>query len=183
MSSLCRIGNMNVPGHGLKVVGGMEIKSSDLSGETSATAQVSKGIKAKTLRVSCTVAFRDRDKLQQLIRLSEQKASGGDLAVHTIVNRTAEVSGIRQVQFAQSVGWSEMDTLKAWTVSFTLREYHSVPEKKEQREKPKAVKKQTSEGVAVTTEGAGPEAAPEEEMGIIESAFSYLDDLLAPDTE
>ena len=144
MSAYLRLGSFNVPGYGLQVTGDLEIRTEDLSGETSGSDLVSKGVKPKTLTVSLNIRFENEKDLRSLVRVAEARGSNGSLTVYTIVNRTANAAGMRQVQFTDHVRWAEQEGVRAWSVSFTLREYLSVPERVEQREKSPATVSQTS---------------------------------------
>lgn len=161
--NVLRLGSYAVPGYDLKVNTAMEIKTADMSGETSSTDQASKGIKPKKLTVSCKIKFSDTDDLSKLYRKAEAKANDGDLVVYTITNRTANAIGVRQVRFSGSVNASEDERLKQWNVSFSLVEYHSVPERVEQREEKAEDVTQTNEGTAVTASTTQETAEPTEE--------------------
>lgn len=135
MNTFLRLGSYNVPGYGLKVKGGMEIFEEEISGETSGTDTAHKGIKAKTLAVSLNIMFKDESKLQELIRTLEAKDGNGEMKVYTVANLTANAGGITQVSCCERVEWDEQEGKRAWSVTFKLREYLSVPEKVEQRQK------------------------------------------------
>lgn len=154
MNTFLRLDDFNVPGFGLRVSGDLEIKTADLSGETSGTATAEKGVKPKKLRVSCSIAFTEARALRELIRIAEAKDEDGTLHIYTVANLTANAAGVRQAQFCDHVQWQEVDGLAAWSVSFTLREHMSVPERVETRQKPqqKAVEQQ-SDGQSVQPEG------------------------------
>ena len=144
-----RLGDFNVPGYGLSVTGDLEIRTEDLSGETSATDSAEKGVKPKALTVSLSIRFADEQDLRDLIRVAEAKNSDGSMKIYTVTNRTANAAGVRQVRFTDHVRWQEQDGLQAWSVSFTLREYLSVPERVEQREAQASTEAQASEGKVV----------------------------------
>lgn len=152
--NLMRLGSFTVPGYDLRVNTAMEIKTEDLSGETSATDQASKGIKPKKLTVSLKIRFRNATDLTDLYRVAEAKDTNGDLKVYTIANRTANAIGVRQVRFTQSVNAAEDEMLRQWNVSFTLVEQLSVPEQMEQRENKSADVAQSNPGSDVTGENA-----------------------------
>jgi hypothetical protein len=154
MSAYLRLGDFNVPGYGLQVNGNLDIRTEDLSGETSGSDQVEKGVKPKRLTVSLNIRFRHQADLNALVRVAEKRGANGDLAIHTIVNRTANAAGIRQVQFTDTLSWTELDGLLAWTVSFTLREYLSVPERVEQRQAAANTVQQTSAATPVAENAA-----------------------------
>ncbi|MBI9109918.1 DNA-binding protein [Maridesulfovibrio ferrireducens] len=154
MNTFLRLGDYNVPGYGLKVSGGMEIYDEELSGETSGTDVVNKGIKAKNLNVSLNIKFKDQDKLRELIQVLETKDENGEMKIYTIANRTANMGGIRQVRCTSSVGWDEQETVRAWSVSFSLREHLSVPERVEQREKGVAAVIKSEDGINSTSDSS-----------------------------
>ncbi len=152
MNTFLRLGNYNVPGYNLNVSGGMEIWDEEISGETSGTDVVNKGIKAKTLSVSLSIRFKDKDKLRELIRVLETKEPNGEMKIYTIANRTANMGGITQVRCSSSVGWKEESQIRAWSVSFSLREHLSVPERVEQQQKGVAAISEGEEGIVSTAE-------------------------------
>jgi hypothetical protein len=84
------------------------------------------------------------------MRVAEAK-DGGELRIYTIANPTANAVGVRQVQFSDNVRAADVDGLRAWDVSFTLREIKSVPELAEQREPKAEAVAQTSTASAVQT--------------------------------
>ncbi|MBI9080465.1 MAG: DNA-binding protein [Pseudodesulfovibrio sp.] len=163
--SFMRLNDFNVPGYALKVGGSMDIRTSDASGETSSTDEVDKGTKGKSLAVSLSIKFKDEADLKKLIRVSEAKTKGTRV-IYTVTNRTANVAGIRQARFAEQVSFQEMDGLRAWSVSFTLKEYLSNPERVEQREEKPAPVAQTSEGTATE------EVRPAETAKAVEEAVT-----------
>lgn len=149
MTEYLQLGGFNVPGYNLTVKGELEIRTEDLSGETSGTARVDKGVKPKKLIVSTNIRYKDATQLRELIRVIEARGDNGEGRVYNITNREANVAGIKQVRISDRFSWKPISGLKAWAVSFTLREYLSVPEKVEKREiTPKAVA-QKSEGKKV----------------------------------
>ncbi|WP_319780785.1 hypothetical protein [Maridesulfovibrio sp.] len=151
MNNFLRLGSYNVPGYNLKVTGGMEIYEEDLSGETSGTDTAHKGIKPKTLSVSLNIRFKDDTKLQKLISVLETKDSTGEMQVYTIANLTANAGGITQVKCFERVEWTEQENLRAWSVTFKLREHLSVPEKVELRQKGAAAVVENESGQATGT--------------------------------
>ena len=50
MSTYLRLGDFNVPGYGLQVNGNLEIRTEELSGETSGSDQVSKSVLPSPLK-------------------------------------------------------------------------------------------------------------------------------------
>ncbi|WP_419787301.1 DNA-binding protein [Pseudodesulfovibrio sp.] len=177
--NLLRLNDYNVPGHQLIIGGSMPIKAADASGETSSTDEVDKGTKAKKLTVSLVIKFQDMADLKQLTRVAEAKTNG-ERKVYTITNSTANAMGIRQVRFAENFSAQEKDGLRAWDVSFTLKEYLSNPERVEQREKKPEPVAQTSDGTT-TKENKPAETAQavEEPATFIEKVLKVIDEALA----
>ena len=151
MNTFLRLGNYNVPGYNLKVTGGMEIYEEDLSGDTSGTDTAHKGIKPKTLSVTLNIKFKEESQLQELIRVLEAKDSTGEMKVYTVANLTANAGGITQVKCCERVEWVEQENLRAWSVTFKLREHLSVPEKVELRQKGAAAVVENESGQATGT--------------------------------
>ncbi len=155
MNTFLRLDDYIAPGYGLQVTGDMEIRTADLSGETSATARVDQGVKPKTLSVSLTVPYVEQESLRKLVRIAEARDADGSLHIYRVANATANVAGVRQARFTDHVRWREMEGAAAWAVTFTLREHASAPERVEQREAAKTATAQTSRGATVTSgEGA-----------------------------
>lgn len=178
MNSILRLGDYNVPGYSLNVTGNMDIRTSDASGETSSTDEVDKGTKGKTLTVALNILFSREADLRGLIRVAEAK-DNGSRRIYTIANATANAAGIRQVRFAERVTWQEQEGLRAWAVSFTLREYLSNPERVEQREEKTATVAQTSDGTATESERPAETAATVEQPATgLERLLQRVDDFL-----
>ncbi|MBC17023.1 Nucleoid DNA-binding protein [Pseudodesulfovibrio profundus] len=178
--SLLRLDNYNMPGHELKIGASMDIRTTDASGDTSGTDEVENGFKPKKITVSLVIKAIDASDLTELTRVAEAKTNG-ERKIYTIVNKTANAMGIRQVRFAENFSVREKDGLRAWDISFTLKEYQSNPERVEQREpKPEPVA-QVSEGTSTVTDTAALKKAEQEiqEMGLVEHALYYLDKVLA----
>lgn len=149
MREFLQLDNFNVPGYALTVSGELEIRTEDLSGETSSTSRVDKGVKPKRLNVSTNIRTKDKNDLSRLIAVLEARGEHGEGKVYNITNRDANVAGIKQVRVTDRVSWKPISGLRAWNVTFTLREYLSVPEKVEQREKKPEKVAQKSEGKPV----------------------------------
>ncbi len=178
MRTYLRRCNFNVPGYGLKVNGDLEIRTDELSGETSGSDTVNKGVKPKTLTVSLNIRFIDEADLRDLVRVAQAGKSNGDLVVYTIVNRTANAAGIRQVSFTDHFRWTEQEGPRAWSVSFTLREYLSVPERVEQRGKAANTVGQTSKAAPVAADGETAASATATPMTNFEKLLARVEEML-----
>ncbi len=137
----------------LNATGSLRIESADLSGQSSSTDKAHNGFKPKTLAFTGLIPYTQADWLQALMKLAEATASGGQLKTYRIVNDTAAAFGVRQVQFSEGVSAREGDSIRAWTVQFTLTEYLSNPERVENRQAAKATAAQSASGQAVAAPG------------------------------
>lgn len=118
---------------GMKVSLGMQFKDKDQSGQTSSATSSEQGTKAKELTVTGLIPFKREADLTALFALASSNGEGGERHVYRIGSLLARSVKIRQVKFVGRVSADEQDGQMAWRVSFTLREYNSVPEKREQR--------------------------------------------------
>lgn len=152
MSKFLMLDGYSLPGFGLMVQGALQIKNEDLSGETSSTSTVNKGVKPKTFTVSLRVKYEDAADLKQLTAKAEARDSGDRMRVYACVNDTVNAMGVRQVQFTERFAVNESDGPRCWDVSFTLREFQSRPEMVEQRESAAKSVTQSSAGKAVAAD-------------------------------
>lgn len=135
-----------IPLMNLKVTPTMQFAEKDQSGQSSSTANAEQGIKAKELRVSGTISFRNAATLKRLFELAEAKSASGSLQVYRVANLTAQAFNFREGTFSGAIDAPQQDNKMAWLVTFTLREKVSVAEKKEARAGSKT---------AATKQGAG----------------------------
>lgn len=145
--------DISVPGKNMVVKGNLELRTEDIAGETSGSESVEKGIKPKILRVSLQIPFTQAKDLGSLIQTAETLSEAGARKTWTITHPTANAAGIRQVQFTESVNWEEAGSLQMWTVSFTLRECLSNPERSEAREATKDPVEQKGAGKPINENG------------------------------
>ncbi len=185
MTEYLQLSGFNVPGYNLTVSGELEIRTEDLSGETSGTARVDKGVKPKKLSVSTNIRCEDAKQLRELIRVIEARGEHGEGKVYNITNLEANAAGIKQVRVSDRFSWKRVDGVQAWAVSFTLREYLSVPEKVEKREKAPEPVAQKSEGAAIAPKQEGSQPAPQtaeaaqEPLTMLENILHKIDRALA----
>ncbi|KAJ8740054.1 hypothetical protein H9Y13_18765 [Aeromonas veronii] len=111
----------------------MQFKDEDQSGQTSATGSAEQGTKAKELSVSGLVPFKEEDTLSRLFEMADTKGDGGQRHIYRVGSLLAKSVKVRQATFSGSISATEQEGLLAWQVQFTLREYNSVPEKREAR--------------------------------------------------
>ena len=166
----------------LKVEAVLPFKDKDQSGQTSGTQKSEGGIKAKELNVTGTVPFRNVEFLTRIFELAEGVDGGGAQPVYRVSNFTAAAINMRQATFTGRVSAPESDSLRAWNVSFTLREYSSVPEKKESNifSNLPGVTKQTTPGITTPGASGGDGTTPDTEMSSSDKFWKKIDDWLAP---
>lgn len=137
----------------LRITASQELASEDASGQSSSTDSAETGAKAKMLTVTGYILFTDAGHLSDLFNMAEVTEAGARM-IYRISNRTANTLGIKQVRFASKIDAVEQDSTRQWRVNFTLSEYRSVPEKKEQR-LPQATANQQGGEVSVDSEKVG----------------------------
>lgn len=142
-----------VPGFGLTVSLTLPIKDEDASGDSSSTAKAKKGDKAKKLEVKVCIRFKDEAKLSALVSKAEAM-SAGDGQVFTVTNRVANAAGMRQGRFSGDLKVEPQQGLAMWTVSFSIAEHNSVPERAEEREEPRETSTQQHSGADVDNAAA-----------------------------
>lgn len=172
-----RLDTYKVPDANLKISAQLPMPQADISGGSSSTSTVSMGQKAKKLSVALTIAFKDANLLTELIGIAEQTDDAGDARVWQIIDPLAKAMQIRQVKFTDALRVTEADSLQAWSVTFSLVEHNSVPEKKEARRTPEPVAESADPGVPVATESTPQTAAPE--LNGVEKYLKQLDNALA----
>lgn len=122
-----------IPLMGLRVTVSMQFQEKDQSGQTSSTANAEQGIKAKELRITGTIPFKQANVLTRLFALAEAKSAGGQLQTYRVANLVAQTVNFREGTFTGTVDAPPLDGKMAWLVTFTLREKISVAEKREAR--------------------------------------------------
>ncbi|EDM9769327.1 hypothetical protein CXO80_07295 [Salmonella enterica subsp. enterica serovar Corvallis] len=167
---------------GLKVESTLPFKDKDQSGQTSGTQKSEGGIKAKELNVTGVIPFSKSKDLTRLFELAEGVDDGGKQTVYRVSNLTATAINMRQATFTGRLSAPESDSLRAWNVSFTLREYSSVPEKKEANvfSKLGGVVSQTTPGITLPGASGDANTPPDTEMSSSDKFWQKIDDWLAP---
>ncbi|WP_174410358.1 baseplate complex protein [Desulfovibrio psychrotolerans] len=186
MSKFLMLDDYVLPGHGLMVQGALEIKNEELSGETSSTSTVNKGVKPKQFTVSLQVPYTEVAGMKKLTATAEAKDTGDRMRIYDCVNDTVNAMGVRQVQFTDRFAVNEAEGVRAWDVSFTLREFQSRPEMVEQRESAPKTVTQSSSGAAVdlaTAEEQQTAQAVAEPLTLLEKLLKAVDSALGSGTE
>ncbi|MGP1832221.1 adenine glycosylase [Shewanella frigidimarina] len=125
----------------LRITASQELATEDASGQSSSTDSAETGIKAKMLAVSGFIPFTNQDALTNVFELAEATEAGARV-IYRISNKTAEALGVKQVRFSSKIEAVEQQTTRQWSVSFTLQEYRSVPQKVEERQPDAAANQQ-----------------------------------------
>jgi hypothetical protein len=117
----------------MRVSASMQFQDKDQSGQTSSTSSAEQGAKGKDIDVSGLIPFKEDRMLSRLFELADAKGNGGKRHVYRVGSLLAKSVKVRQAKFAGRITASEQEGLLAWQVQFTLKEFNSVPEKREQR--------------------------------------------------
>ena len=163
MPDFLLLDDYTVPGFDLSASLTLPIKDEDASGDSSSTSKADKGKKGKKLEVKTKIRFKDEDKLTEFMALAEAM-SKGDGKLFTITNRIANAGGMRQGRFSGDVKVDPQDGLAMWTLSFSLAEHKSVPERAEQREGTPSVAAQQNNGGKVDATAAPEGSTTENEQ-------------------
>ncbi|WP_404839922.1 hypothetical protein [Aeromonas media] len=163
----------------MRISASMQFQDKDQSGQTSSTSSAEQGEKAKELDVSGLVPFNDEQTLSRLFELADAKGDGGKRHIYRVGSLLAKSVKVRQAKFAGRITASEQEGLLAWQVQFTLREYNSVPEKREQRlPKAPATVGQSTTNATPAKAGSSHAASEQEQLSSWEQAMKGLDNKL-----
>lgn len=159
------------------------LADNDQSGQTSATLTAEQGDKSKELMVSGLIPFSDAQKLSRLFELATAKDGVGNRVIYRVGCELASAVKIRQAKFFGQVSAPEHQSLLAWNVSFSLREYLSVPEVAEiRRELPEASAQTTDNTVAVAAVENIQNDAPAVTVSFGERVLTNIDNWLGGNT-
>ncbi len=126
-------------GKNVNISASAEFDRKDLSGQTSSSAVSSAGNKPKKVSVSLQIDINKDNNLTKLMDMAEALDEKSNPIVYTVVDRQCQAMRMRQVIFAGSIQSKKDDTLQVYNVNFSLQESNTVAEKREEREKAKAV--------------------------------------------
>ncbi|HBM3076838.1 TPA: hypothetical protein O4E86_000878 [Klebsiella oxytoca] len=149
-----------IPLKNMRVTLTMQFKDQEQSGQTSSTARSEQGTKGKELRVSGEVPFKTPDVLKRIFELASATGTDGKRQRYRVAHDVARAVGFREATFTGSLDAPQQDGRMSWLVTFTLTEYISVPEKREERAAGKTTAKTQT---ASETGGASTTAAGEDE--------------------
>ena len=169
----------------------MQLADQDMSGQSSSTQRSEQGDKAKELKVSGLIPFKDAPMLARLFELAAMRDDNGNRKVSRIGAELARSAKIRQVKFFGQISAPEHASLMAWTVSFQLREILSTAEVDEQRKMQAKSDTEAKQGkqkpnkAPIQTQTmptqAMSDAPPAIEMSSTAKVLHYLDDALGGD--
>lgn len=159
----------------LEVTVSMRLQDTDQSGQASSTASSQQGIKAKELKITGLIPFDDADQLTLLYQLAEAEESSGQRRRYRVNHDVATTIKFREATFSGDVSASKAGNLQAWQVSFTLREYFSVAEKKAG-----ARAASGSGAVAQTAQGTADATEPPERLTGFELFLKDVNDAIGP---
>jgi len=165
----------------LRITASQELATEDASGQSSSTDSAETGMKAKMLSVTGFIPFPKVENLTNLFKLAEA-TQGGARVTYRIANRTAEALGVKEVKFSSSIEAVEQETTRQWSISFTLAEVRSVPQKKEERTPQAAAAQQGATGQTAAAEESAP---PQTEVPLtsFQQFLKDVDNSLAPAPE
>lgn len=161
----------------MRITASMQFQDKDQSGQTSSTSSAEQGAKAKELDVSGLIPFKDERMLSRLFELADAKGDGGKRHVYRVGSLLAKSVKVRQAKFAGRITASEQEGLLAWQVQFTLKEFNSVPEKREAR-LPGNPANLGKDSPGTTAANGKNGQAGDEKLSKGEAFFKHLDDKL-----
>ena len=162
----------------------LSLKNKAVGSSTSSSETLNQGTKAKVISVAGSLTYEEEQHLTDLIKLAEAVKDDGSRQEYTLEDKTANVGDVRQVTFHQDFDVKKMPKFEAWQVSFSLLQFNSVAEQKEQRAAPKnapVADSVTGQVISAVTEEGTQETSQEEKKGFIWGILKTLDDALAPE--
>lgn len=136
-----------VPGKNLRVSCAESLDREDLSGKGAASSFANCGNKPKTLKVSLQIPVDDADALTELHNRAIALDDNGDARIYDISLPLAAALKIRKVYFYDNFDVTQQEEgALVFAVSFSLREFQTVPEKRERNLAEGAANSETIEG-------------------------------------
>lgn len=125
--------SLTVPGKNIQVEVSQTFDRKDLSGDGSGSDFATGGNKPKKIAVGLVLPMEHRDKLADLFALAEAVDEFGDPVPYIITDDLCRALNIRKVVFVDTIKVNEADSLRAWNVSFALRDADNTAAKREDR--------------------------------------------------
>jgi len=127
------IGDWQVPGYETRVNCGFKLAGEDLSGAGSFLISTDAGVKAAVLSVTTKIPFIESSGLAKLINKSKALDENGARIVSIVNSDVATAFKVRKVKFDGEIKATELEDVKAWSVSFKLLEVISKSEREQQQ--------------------------------------------------
>lgn len=124
---------LTVPGKNIKIVLTQEFDRKELSGDGSGSDFATGGNKPKTISVSLILPDDKEPELRNLFAFAEALNKDGDPVEYTVADRLCQALNIRKVIFVDSIKVEDSDSLRAWNVSFMLRDSANTAALREER--------------------------------------------------
>ncbi|HBQ2192419.1 TPA: hypothetical protein ACOWSL_002196 [Klebsiella pneumoniae] len=159
-----------IPLKNMRVTLTMQFQDKEQSGQTSSTARAEQGTKGKELRVSGEVPFKTPEVLKRIFELASATGDDGQRQKYRVAHDAARAVGFREATFTGSLDAPQQEGRMSWLVTFTLTEFISVPEKREERAAGKvSVQKQTAGAGGDTGSGTASAGEGDEKLTWFES--------------
>lgn len=159
-----------IPLKNMRVTLTMQFQDKEQSGQTSSTARAEQGTKGKELRVSGEVPFKTPEVLKRIFELASATGDDGQREKYRVAHDAARAVGFREATFTGSLDAPQQEGRMSWLVTFTLTEFISVPEKREERAAGKvSAQKQTGGAGGATGSGTASTGESGEKLTWFES--------------
>ncbi|HEO9045967.1 TPA: hypothetical protein QIF36_004174 [Enterobacter kobei] len=165
-----------LPLKNLEISVSMRLQDEDKSGQASGTASAQQGTKAKELQVKGIIPWEDEALLTQLYQMAEAEDSSGKRQRWRVNHPLATAIKMREATFSGDVSASKAGSLWAWQVSFTLREYISVAEKKAEAR----AGADSAGAVSQTAQGTSGASEAPEQLNAFEKVLKKINDTIGP---
>lgn len=149
---------ITVPGKNLKVTLTQEFDRKELDGDGSGSDFSSGGNKPKKIAVSLVLQDDQDADLRNLFAFAEALGDTGDPVEYTVGDRLCQALNIRKVIFVDSIVVTDSDSLRAWNVSFSLRNAANTAALREERAEEKITETQPTNDAEKTLTTTNPEA-------------------------
>lgn len=150
-----------VPGKNIKVAISQDFERKELSGNGSGSKLVNAGNKPKEISVGTLIPESDKAQLRELFSIAEATTRSGQPVAYTVADSLCQLLSIRVVMFIGSIKITEASGLRAWEVSFTLRDVASTADKREERLRQQEVEQQPQQDGVVAISTSSPDKIAE----------------------
>lgn len=166
-----------LPGFNHKVTWSGGIKSRDISGDSSSTAESHNGFKAVLITITFNIRFGDIEAFQALAEIF-YAVKDAEPVVYDIIHEELNTFGVNQVKFIDDVRSAPDGQQKVYNITLTIKQERSDPEISEER-------KTSSTTTATQPDGTTKISADNQvdlnstsgESGVFEQILGRLNDL------